>query len=144
MTQIIKKTIITNPSVTTPVVATPVVSDGDSGNPVLTTQVKTGASDRETTEYIIYYFFGFLEILLAFRLVLKIVGANSASSFVRGIYTIAGILTLPFEGIFRRGYVSNSQTTSIFEPATLVAMIVYPLLAWGIVKLIKISSGEKQ
>ena len=139
MTQLIKKTIITRPSVTTPVVA-----DGDSGNPVLTTQVKTGASNRETTEYIIYYIFGFLEILLAFRMILKIVGANSSSSFVRGIYTIAGILTLPFEGIFRRGFVSNSQTTSIFEPATLVAMIIYPLLAWGIVKLIKISSGEKQ
>ena len=139
MTEIIKKTIITNPSV-----ATPVVSDGDSGNPVLTTQVKTGASDRETTEYVIYYIFGFLEILLSFRLILKIVGASSSSGFVRGIYTIAGILTLPFEGIFRKGFVSNSQTTSVFEPATLVAMIVYPLLAWGIVKLIKISSGEKQ
>jgi hypothetical protein len=139
MTEIIKKTIITNPSV-----ETPVVSDGDSGNPVLTTQVKTGASNRETTEYVIYYIFGFLEILLGFRLVLKIVGASSSSGFVRGIYAIAGILTLPFEGIFRRGYSTTSQTTSVFEPATLVALIVYPLLAWGIVKLIKISSGEKQ
>ena len=144
MTEIIKKTIITNPSVTTPVIETPLVTDGDSGNPVLTTQVKTGASNRETTEYIIYYIFGFLEILLAIRLILKIIGASSSSGFVRGIYTIAGILTLPFEGMFRRGFVSNSQTTSIFEPATLVAMIIYPLLAWGIVKLIKISSGEKQ
>lgn len=139
MTEITKKTIVTNSSV-----ATPVVSDGDSGNPVLTTQVKTGASNRETTEYIIYYIFGFLEILLSFRLILKIVGASSSSGFVRGIYAVAGILILPFEGIFRRGYSSNSQTTSIFEPATLVAMIIYPLLAWGIVKLIKISSGEKQ
>jgi hypothetical protein len=75
--------------------------------------------------------------------VLKIVGASSSSGFVRGIYAIAGILTLPFEGIFRRGYSTTSQTSSVFEPATLVAMIVYPLLAWGIVKLIKISSGEK-
>ena len=139
MTEIIKKTIITNPSV-----ATPVVADGDSGNPVLTTQVKTGASNRETTEYVIYYIFGFLEIILAFRLVLKIFGASSSSGFVRGIYAIAGILVLPFEGIFRKGFVSNSQTASVFEPATLVAMIIYPLLAWGIVKLIKISSGEKQ
>jgi hypothetical protein len=138
MTEIIKKTIVTSPSVTTPV-----VSDGDSGNPVLTTQVKTGASNRETTEYVIYYIFGFLEILLGFRLVLKIVGASLSSGFVRGIYAIAGILTLPFEGIFRRGYSTTSQTSSVFEPATLVAMIVYPLLAWGIVKLIKISSGEK-
>jgi len=139
MTEIIKKTITTRPSV-----ASPVVSDGDSGNPVLTTQIKTGASNRETTEYVIYYIFGFLEILLGFRLVLKIIGASSSSGFVRGIYAIAGILTLPFEGIFRRGFSTTSQTTSIFEPATLVAIIVYPLLAWGIVKLIKISSGEKQ
>jgi hypothetical protein len=129
MTEIIKETIIT-----------PVENDGNSGNPILTTQVKTGASKRETIEYAIYFLFGFLEILLAIRLLLKLTGANVASGFVSFIYGITGILVLPFRGIFGQAYASGS----IFEPATIVAIFVYMLIAWGIVKLIHISSGEKQ
>ncbi|HCU55072.1 MAG: hypothetical protein UT14_C0043G0008 [Candidatus Shapirobacteria bacterium GW2011_GWE1_38_92] len=129
MTEIIKETI-----------TTPVENDKDSGNPILTTQVKTGASNRETIEYAIYFLFGFLEILLGIRLLLKLTGANVASGFVRFIYGITGIFVLPFQGIFRQAYVSGS----VFEPSTLVAIFVYMLLAWGIVKLIRISSGEKQ
>ena len=51
---------------------------------------------------------------------------------------------MPFEGIFRRAFAPGVENTSVFEPATLVAAIVYILLAWGIVKLVSISSGEKQ
>ncbi|HLD92043.1 MAG TPA: YggT family protein, partial [Patescibacteria group bacterium] len=36
------------------------------------------------------------------------------------------------------------ETTSVLEPSTLVAIIVYAILAVGIVKLIRISSGEEQ
>jgi hypothetical protein len=60
------------------------------------------------------------------------------------IYGLSGIFILPFEGIFRRGYAQGAETASVFEPSTLVAIIVYAVLAWGIVKLIKILSGEQQ
>jgi hypothetical protein len=36
------------------------------------------------------------------------------------------------------------ESTSIFKPATLVAIVVYVVLAWGIVNLIRIFSKEKQ
>jgi len=93
---------------------------------------------------LVYFFFGLLEILLAFRLLLKLTGASMSSSFVGLIYNLTGIFILPFEGIFRRGFSQGLETTSVLEPATLVAVIVYAVLAWGIVKLIRISSGEKQ
>jgi hypothetical protein len=140
MTEIIKETITTKENQTNPVTTAPTENDGDSGNPILTTQVKTGASNRETIEYAIYFLFGFLEILLAIRLLLKLAGANVASGFVSFIYGITGILVLPFRGIFGQAYASGS----VFEPATIVAIFVYMLIAWGIVKLIHISSGEKQ
>jgi len=66
------------------------------------------------------------------------------SSFVDVIYTLTGIFILPFEGIFRRGYAQGVETTSVLEPATLTAIIVYAILAWGIVQLVHVLSGERQ
>ena len=55
-----------------------------------------------------------------------------------------GIFILPFEGIFRRAFTQGVETTSVLEPATLVALLVYAVAAWGIVKFVRISSGEQQ
>jgi len=107
-------------------------------------QAKLGASTSEKTEYLIYYFFGALEALLAFRLVFKVAGASTTSGFVQFIYGLTGLFIMPFEGIFRRGFMPGAETTSILEPATLVALAVYAIAAWGIVRLVKISSGEQQ
>lgn len=123
------KEIIVTPVTTTPIVETP---------------VKVGATDNETIEYLVYYFFGFVEVLLAIRLILKIAGASVSSGFVRLIYALAGFFTMPFDGIFRRSYAEGAGSSSILEPAVLIAIGFYLLLAWGIVKLIRISSGEKQ
>jgi len=106
--------------------------------------VKREATNSQTIGYVVYYFFGALEILLAFRLILKLMGASLASSFVSLIYGISGVFIMPFEGIFRRGFTQGIETTSVLEPSTLVAIIVYAVLAWGIVKLVRISSGEQQ
>ena len=111
---------------------------------IMTTPVKAGATKSETTEYLIYYIFGALEVLLAFRLVLKIMGANISSAFVGFIYGLSGIFIMPFEGIFRRGVSEGLETASVLEPASLVAIIVYAFLGWGIVKLVRIFSGEQQ
>lgn len=129
MAEIIKETVITKES---------------SGKPVVVTPVKVQASDSQTIEYLIYFFFGAVEILLAFRFVLKLMGASLSSSFVGFIYGVTGIFILPFEGIFSRGFAQGLETTSVIEPSTVVAVIVYAILAWGIVKLVRIFSGEKQ
>jgi len=102
------------------------------------------ATQSQTVEYLIYFFFGIIEILLAFRLVLKMMGASLASGFVRAIYGLTGIFVMPFDGIFRRVTTPGLETTAILEPSSLVALAVYAVLAWGIVKLVRISSGEKQ
>ena len=121
-----------------------VTTQNEGPKEAVTTETKRVASSSQTVEYLIYFLFVALEILLAFRLVLKLMGASLASGFVRLIYSLTGIFILPFEGIFRRGYTQGVETTSVLEPSTLVAMIVYAVLAWGIVKLVKIFSGEKQ
>ncbi len=126
-----------------------ITTQGNNINPVVNTttkntSVKSTATSSQTVEYLIYFLFGVMEILLAFRLVLKLTGANISSAFVGLIYGLTGIFILPFEGIFRRGYTQGLETTSILEPSTLVALVVYAVLAWGIVKLLRILSGQQQ
>ena len=133
MTEITKETITTQ----TPVARqTTVQQTGES-------EVREVSSSR-TIEYVVYFFLGMIEILLAFRFMLKLTGASTASAFVRGIYSVTNIFVMPFEGIFRRAVNQGAETSSIFEPSTLVAMLVYAVIAWGIVKMVRILSGEHQ
>lgn len=129
MAKIIRETIITKPIEVGRAVRIP---------------VKVEATDTETIEYLIYFFFGVVETLLAFRLLLKLTGASTASGFVDFIYSLTGILILPFEGIFRKGFAEGLETTAVLEPSTMVAVIVYAVIAWGVISLIRIASGEQQ
>ncbi|MHB8125003.1 MAG: YggT family protein [Desulfitobacteriaceae bacterium] len=85
---------------------------------------------------IIYYILGVLEVLFAFRFFLKLFGANPLSPFVSFIYSLTKVFLYPFVGIFKTAVI---ETQAVFEPTTLIGMIVYALIAWGIVKLIEIS-----
>jgi len=95
------------------------------------------------TRKIIYYILGVLEFLFVFRLVFKILGANPKSTFVGIIYSITNLFIAPFIGIFRMSVTKGIETQSVFEPTLIIAMIVYASLAWGIARLIEISSNHK-
>lgn len=102
------------------------------------TVVEKNVNDNLKVNRIIYYILGAIEVLLAFRFVLKLLGANPVSTFVKIIYSITDVLLWPFLGIFRSAVTTGIETKSYFEPATVIGMIVYAILAWGIVKLIQI------
>ncbi len=115
-----------------------------SPKPVGDAPVEREASSFQTVEYLVYFFFGALEILLVFRFILKLAGASLSSAFVGFIYGFSGIFVAPFAGIFHRGFSQGVETTSVFEPSTLIAILVYAVLGWGIVKLVRIFSGKQQ
>ncbi len=79
----------------------------------------------------VWYLLGLLEALLAFRVVMRALGANPGSAFVDFIYGITRPFAAPFFGIFSITQVQGS----VLEWTTLVAMLVYWLAAWAIVKL---------
>ena len=81
---------------------------------------------------IIWYLLGLLEVLLAFRFVLKLMGANAEAGFTSFIYGITWPFTAPFLAVFQKTTVQGS----IFEWTTLLAMLVYWLIALAIVKLL--------
>lgn len=80
---------------------------------------------------IVWYLLGLLEVLLAFRFILKLLGANAAAGFTSFIYGATYIFTAPFLTVFKMTKVSGS----IFEWTTLLAMLVYWLIAFAIIKL---------
>lgn len=126
MTEIIKESVTTQEGAqTTPTIVEPKVTSS------------------QTVEYIIYFLSGFLEILLVFRLILKMTGANMGGMFVNFIYSLTGIFITPFRGIFSQAVSPGIENTAVFEPATLIAIIVYAVLSFGIVKLFRILSGKK-
>lgn len=87
---------------------------------------------------VIWYILALIEILLGFRITLLALGANPTSGFVSLIYTLTNPLALPFQGILRT-YVSStgSATGSVFEWSSIVAGIVYALIAVGIAQLMQ-------
>ena len=128
----------------TDIVKETITTQGRYTEPIVTTEVKAKATSYQTIEYLLYFVFGVLEVLLTLRLVLKLLGAGVTSSFVDGLYRLSGIFITPFEGIFRRGVSQGIETSSVLEPATVVAIVVYALVVWGIVTLLRISSGDQQ
>jgi hypothetical protein len=80
---------------------------------------------------IVWYIFYLVETLLLFRFLLKLIGANSAAVFTRFIYDVSYPFAAPFLYVVRSTQVSGA----VFEWTTLIAMLVYWVLAWGIVRL---------
>ncbi|MEX0910430.1 MAG: hypothetical protein WDZ73_01610 [Candidatus Paceibacterota bacterium] len=58
-------------------------------------------------------------------------GANPAASFTDLIYTITSFLTAPFAAVFSRSAIQDS----VFEWTTLLAMLVYWIVAMGIIRI---------
>ena len=81
---------------------------------------------------IIWYIAGILEALLAFRFVLKLLGANSSAGFTNFIYSITQPFAAPFLNVFRITRVEGS----VLEWTTLLTMIVYWLVAMAIARLL--------
>lgn len=127
----------------TEIVKETVTVQNEGQRAAVVTETKRVATVSQTIEYLVYFFFSVVILLLAFRFVLMLIGASTASSFVTMLYGVTGIFIMPFEGIFRQATTQGVETRSVFEPATLIAIVVYAVLSWGIIKLLRIFSGEK-
>ena len=80
---------------------------------------------------IVWYILGIIEILLLFRFVLKLLGANPVAGFSNFIYGVTYVFTAPFLSVFRISQVAGN----VFEWTTLLSMLVYWIVAVGIIQL---------
>ena len=124
--------------------------DVNASGPARTTahQTETFSGDpyaerREGTLRIqkgIYLLFGILEGLLFIRFVLPLLGANPAAGFAQFIYSITKPFLAPFVGLFGTARFGGS----VFEVNPLVAILVYALIAWVLVKLVGLVLGDSR
>ncbi|HEY4964163.1 MAG TPA: YggT family protein [Candidatus Saccharimonadales bacterium] len=107
-------------------------------------QTTETSNSRDNTEHrtnvvarIIWYVAGVLIVLLGLRFILSLLGANTTNSFADFIYRASHPFVAPFFSLFN--YHNYTYGTSHFELYTLVAMLVYGLIAWGLVKLVTLN-----
>jgi hypothetical protein len=106
---------------------------------------KSTASSEDTRFTLVngvWYLVGVVEVLLALRFALKLFGANPRSGFVDFVYSLSGFFTAPFRGIFSTPTAEGDITTAVFETSTVVAIVVYALIGWGLAKLLTLGSKQ--
>ena len=93
------------------------------------------ASGSVLAARVISYITGVIEVVLAFRFILALLGANRSNDFAQFVFNISTPFVEPFFGLF--GYTPRYGASHV-EIYTLVAMAVYAIIAWGIISLIRL------
>ena len=83
---------------------------------------------------LIWLLFGALDVLIVLRVVLKLIAANPTNGFSSFIYGFTDIFLSPFNNLIASPVVGNG----VFEISSLVALVVYSLVAWLIVRLFRL------
>jgi uncharacterized protein YggT (Ycf19 family) len=84
-------------------------------------------------ETVINVVLGFIELLLAVRIVLELLAANASAPFVAWLYSVSYGLVAPFQGAFPSLVLSGGY---IIDLSAILAMIAYAVIAWLVVWLI--------
>jgi len=93
-------------------------------------------ADHQQTvaERVVWYVAGIILVLLGFRFVLSLLGANTTNGFANFIYSSSHPFVAPFFSLFN--YHNYAYGVSRFEVYTLVAIVFYAVIAWGIARLV--------
>ncbi len=89
------------------------------------------------------WFIAVLEVTLAIRFILKLIGADPNNLFAGFLYALTDIILFPFSTIVRSP--SIHPPYQAFEWSTLIAMAIYALVFWAIGRFLRIliSSPEE-
>ena len=89
----------------------------------------------------IYLIFAVIEGLLLFRFFLRALAANSEAGFAQAVYAMTGVLVAPFNGLFGTPQIT---TGAALEVSTLVALLVYAAIGWGLARAAWLLFGESR
>ncbi len=100
--------------------------------------VEDGAAAQRSFTYqvtgLLWLMFGALESLLALRLILKLLAANPDNPFARLVYGLSDMFVWPFIGLT----VTPSAAGIVVEIHTIIAMVVYAMLAWLVISVVRL------
>ena len=101
-------------------------------------EVRALPTTRYRAIHLVWFLAGLIDVIVGLRFLLKLFGAAPAAPFVSLVYGVSEPLVAPFRGIFP----TTGQGAFVMEPASLVAILIYPLIAAGIVRIVRILSGR--
>jgi YGGT family len=102
---------------------------------VRTTQSEEGRGQRYATfkaTQLIWLMLTLLEAVLALRVVFKLIGVNGANPFATLLYGFTGFFVAPFASLTG----APSAEGMVLEISTIIAMIVYLLIAWALERIV--------
>jgi uncharacterized protein YggT (Ycf19 family) len=101
---------------------------------------ETTSQRLRRTSTTIRFVFIVIEITLALRFFLKLVGANPNSPFGVFLFGITSPLTAPFESLVKDPKIWSGEV----EFTTVLAMIVYPVFCWILIRSIQLMFYREQ
>lgn len=87
---------------------------------------------------VVWFIVGTILAFLLVRVILALLGANLENPFANFIYSVTDPLVAGFRGLLRVG--EFQAGVSRLELETIVAMIVYALIGWGVASAISLFS----
>ena len=81
---------------------------------------------------LIWLMFGILEAIIGLRVLFKLIAANPQNPLASFIYGFSDYFLLPFKGLT----IEPSAQGIVLEISAIIAMFVYALIGWAIVKLV--------
>jgi hypothetical protein len=94
---------------------------------------------------VVWFIVGIMAVLLLARFILLASGASETASFSQLIYNLTGWMVAPFAGLFGQTITyPGAVGTGVIEFEALVALVVYALIGWGIVKLAQLALGTNR
>ncbi len=116
------------------------VQAGDTNVQRQTVTKSTQTSGVVVAQRIIWFFVGVIVALLALRFILLLLAANRDAGFVDFVYTVSSLFVAPFVGIF--GEPTYGQ--SVLEVSSILAVVIYALIGWGLVKLLTLTRPHEE
>jgi hypothetical protein len=107
-------------------------ASGTSTTTETTTSVRPAYSLRAVQA--VWLIDGIVIALLVIRFTFKLLAASTQASFVTFIYNLTQVLVAPFHGIFN----TEASGRNVFEPESVVAIVIYLLIGWGLVTLVRV------
>jgi uncharacterized protein YggT (Ycf19 family) len=105
--------------------------------PTSTTAGAAASTVVLTVTRVITLIFSVLEVLLALRFILKLLGANAQQPLIAGLYRITEPLVRPFQGIFPQ------PSFAAFDLPALLAIVFFFLLGALVIAIVRAVLGAR-
>jgi uncharacterized protein YggT (Ycf19 family) len=91
---------------------------------------------------VVVLLFGILEVLIAIRILLLLLGANAGNALVDFVYSVTEPFVVPFRGIFAIDVVAPTGF-SVFDLAALLALVGWVLIEALILAILSIADRDR-